>query len=172
MEKPLIRTLKDGRNILGVSITRDKSPEEGKQKWIQANLLSERKQETELELSAGPPRRALGGQSRRCSQFVRLWATVAGFEMIWYSCSLGSSICQGCLARTEKWEATGGRPVRSEQRGRVRACGPARRRKTKGCLMFSHCLGVGDEAKRIPKFWSRVPKVQLSKETGNLKKLT
>lgn len=38
------------QNILGGGITRDKSPEEGKQKWIQLNLLTERKSETELEL--------------------------------------------------------------------------------------------------------------------------
>lgn len=42
--------MKDGCNILRGGIIRDTSSQEGKQKWIQPNLLTERKQETELEL--------------------------------------------------------------------------------------------------------------------------
>lgn len=41
------------QDILGGGITRDKGPEEGQQTWIQLNLLTEGKSETELELYVG-----------------------------------------------------------------------------------------------------------------------
>lgn len=149
------------QNILGGGITRNKSPEEGKQKWIQLNLLAERKSETELELYAG----AIWKDSARQVQAVPLICETESLLLALKrqgtaSCILGSSLCQ-CI---QNWKATSrelwshcNHPEKGE---RGLTCGSERNEKkgpmTKGIQNLKWVLRCGggewSKSRRTPKF--------------------
>lgn len=138
------------QNILGGGITRNKSPEEGKQKWIQLNLLAERKSETELVLYVG----AIWKDSVRQVQAVPLICETESLLLALKrqgtaSCILGSSLCQ-CI---QNWKATSREAsyeaiVITQRRGKGAWPVEVRGMKRKGLWQresrtLSECSGVG-----------------------------